>query len=70
MNLLQAILSGILTLWIIIFLFSWMIGQRNQYLTWTWNALRYMFQHAWQLILGIAIGYYLAAGTSVTLYFG
>lgn len=60
MNYLELILWTILTLWVFCLGISLMFGAAGRFWNFTTNAIRGIFQHAWQLILGILIGYLLS----------
>ena len=67
LNFLQSLLVVALALWIVALGVSFMLQKSKPYLQWTWQTLRSIWQTGWKLIVGIAIGYYLAIEDSFRL---
>jgi hypothetical protein len=60
LNLVQIILIVTLFLWIVALGFAFIIQRHQQYFQWTSQTLKTIWKNAWQLIVGIAIGYWLS----------
>ena len=59
LTVLQTILVITLVLWIVALGFAFILQRPQQYFRWSRQALQTIWRNAWQLIVGIAIGYWL-----------
>ncbi len=60
LNFIQTVLAGTLSLWIIALGVSLLFKKQKSYWDWTVDTLKAIWDAAWQFIIGLAIGYFLA----------